>query len=68
MGLDIRTPIGLLFAVIGAILVVSSFFLNGEVYRASLGINVNLWWGLVMLVFGLIMILLGARRKDGSLE
>jgi hypothetical protein len=68
MGLDIRTPIGLLFAVVGAILVLSSFFLSSEVYRASLGININLWWGLVMLAFGLIMVFLGARRNGSPLE
>jgi hypothetical protein len=68
MGLDIRTPIGRLFAVVGAILVVASFFLGSEVYIVSLGININLWWGLVMLAFGLIMIFFGAKRNGRPLE
>ena len=62
MGLDIRVPIGLLFAALGAILVLAGLFLNGEIYRSSLGININLWWGVVMLAFGLIMTFFGTRR------
>ena len=68
MGLDIRTPIGLLFAAIGAILVLASLFLSSEVYRASLGININLWWGIIMLAFGLLMLFFGAKRKSGPTE
>ena len=36
---------------------------NVELYAKSLGINANLWWGLVLLVFGLIMFLLGQRSQ-----
>jgi hypothetical protein len=64
MGLDIRTPIGLMFTIIGGLLVITSFFLNSEVYSRSLGINVNLWWGLVMFVFGGVMLFFGTR--DGA--
>ena len=49
MGLDIRWPIGLMFSLIGA-------------DARSLNINVNLWWGVVLLVFGVLM-LLGAMRS-----
>jgi hypothetical protein len=31
------------------------------IYAASLGINVNLWWGLVLLAFGLVMLTLALR-------
>jgi hypothetical protein len=34
-----------------------------QIYAKSLGINVNLWWGLVLLAFGLIMLLLGRRSQ-----
>jgi len=64
MGLDIRTPIGLMFAIVGTLLTVASFFLNGEIYHRSLGINVNFWWGIVMLVFGLTMFCFV--KRDGS--
>ena len=59
MGLDIRWPIGLMFTLIGALLVA-----YGAVNRAdslSLDININLIWGVVLLVFGVLM-LLGAMR------
>ena len=59
MQLDIRLPIGLMFGVLGALL--SVFGLIGDNGQRSLGINVNLWWGLVMLIFGIVMFLLGRR-------
>ncbi len=65
MGLDIRLPIGMMFSLIGALLAVSGFFTRDDaaMYQRSLNINVNLWWGLFLLVFGLIMLFL-ARRKN----
>jgi hypothetical protein len=61
MGLDLRTPIGLMFLILGLLL--SGYGLLGDhsIYGRSLGFNVNLWWGLVMLIFGLLMLLLGRR-------
>lgn len=64
MRLDIRIPIGLLFGIIGLILVLAGLISNDEIYRSSLGVNVNLWWGLVMLVFGAVMIVFGKRGGD----
>ena len=64
MGLDIRIPIGLLFSTLGIVLVLSGVIFNSTVYQRSLGINVNLWWGLVMLVFGVLMYFFG--RRGGS--
>ena len=55
-------------------LLISGYGLLGDpaVYERSLGININLWWGLVMLVFGLLMFLLGKRAsgrpQDGDSE
>ena len=59
MGLDIRIPIGAMFALLGVILTVYGIFANPEIYQRSLGINVNLWWGLVMLAFGVLMLFMG---------
>jgi len=59
MGLDIRWPIGLMFTLIGVLLVITGL-VNGADAR-SLNLNINLWWGGVMLVFGVLM-LLGALR------
>lgn len=64
MGLDIRIPMGLLFAAIGAILVVAGLVSSNEIFKSSLGINIDLWWGLGMLGFGLTMIFFGMRRKS----
>jgi hypothetical protein len=63
MKLDIRLPLGLLFLVFGVLL--GSFGLAGNqaIYDRSLGININLWWGIIMLVFGLAMVLLGRRGE-----
>jgi hypothetical protein len=65
MGLDIRTPIGAMFAILGAILTTYGYFTGGdaELYKHSLGLNVNLWWGLVLLLFGVFMLLLGRNGK-----
>ena len=62
--LDIRTPIGLMFTIVGAILVVFGLVSDPAIYARSLGININLWWGLVLLAFGLLMFWLG-RREPG---
>jgi len=61
MRLDIRLPIGLLFSLLGVLLVVFGLIADQTVFQPSLGINVNLWWGIVMLVFGVAMFLLGRR-------
>jgi uncharacterized membrane protein len=60
MGLDIRIPIGLMFSIFGVIITVYGFFTkaNTELYNRSLHVNINIWMGLTMLVFGLFMLLL----------
>lgn len=61
MGLDIRVPLGALFTLLG--LLMTGFGLLGTkaIYAQTLGINVNLDWGLVLLAFGVIMLWLGLR-------
>jgi hypothetical protein len=66
MRLDIRLPIGLLFAVFGAILTVFGLVGDPARYEQSLGVNINLYWGLVLFVFGTVMILLGRRGARAS--
>ncbi len=55
MGLDIRNPIGLMFAIIGIVLVAFGLFSDKEIYQRSLGINMNLIWGVILFVFGALM-------------
>ena len=67
MGLDIRTPIGLMFAVLGVLLVGYGVLTAGsEIYSRSLGQNINLVWGSVLLAFGLAMLWLGRRGARGG--
>lgn len=65
MGLDIRIPLGLIFLITGGIISLYGFFTraNTVMYEKSMGINLNLTWGLIMLVFGLVMFLMGRRQK-----
>ena len=65
MTLDLRLPIGLMFTIIGTLLIGFGLVSDDAIYVRSLGINVNLWWGLVLLLFGAVMLGLvrGARRK-----
>ncbi len=58
MGLDIRLPIGMMFSLLGALLAVYGLATGGDadMYKSSLAININLWWGLVLFVFGAIML------------
>jgi hypothetical protein len=66
MGLDIRLPIGLMFSILGLLLAGFGFFGDQSIYRRSLGINMNLWWGIVMLAFGLIMLVMSRRRAPSA--
>ena len=71
MGLDIRLPIGLMFSIFGLLLAGFGLFSDPGIYEAhSLGINVNLGWGVVMLVLGGTMLGFAIRARsthpDGS--
>jgi FtsH-binding integral membrane protein len=62
LGIDIRLPIGLLFVVLGALLATFGVFSDRAIYARSLGYNVNLWWGLTLAAFGVVMVYLARRR------
>ncbi len=64
MGLDIRLPIGAMFALLGAILTIFGLVGSKDVYVKSLGININFWWGLVMLAFGAFMLVMAKRAGN----
>jgi hypothetical protein len=61
MRMDLRLPIGLMFTTFGVILTAYGFVGDRAIYERSLGIDVNLWWGLVLLAFGLVMLRLALR-------
>lgn len=61
MGLDIRLPIGLMFFVMGLLLMGFGYFSDPAIYARSLSINVNLIWGFALLLFGSAFLFLGRR-------
>ena len=63
MQLDLRLPMGLMFSAFGALLVIFGLGSDEALYQRSLGINVNLWWGLVLLAFGLAMLALAWKGR-----
>lgn len=68
MSLDLRIPLGLMFLIVGVMLSVYGLVTRGsEIYLRSAGMDINLIWGVVMLVFGLGMFLLG-RYSDKHRE
>ena len=61
-GLDIRAPIGGLFTLLGVMLAGYGLVAGSRTVSDVAPVtNVNLWWGLVMLVFGIIMLVLSRR-------
>jgi hypothetical protein len=65
MGFDIRMPIGMLFTLFGVLLIGYGAATRGSAMYAehSLGLNMNLWWGVALLVFGLVMLALTRLRR-----
>jgi putative Ca2+/H+ antiporter (TMEM165/GDT1 family) len=61
-GLDIRAPIGGLFALLGLMLAGYGAVAGSRTVSDVAPVtNVNLWWGLVMLLFGIVMLVLSRR-------
>ena len=65
MNLDLRLPMGTMFTIFGVMLAGFGLVSDKAIYERSLGYNVNLLWGLVLLAFGLAMLGLarGAERR-----
>ncbi len=68
MGIDIKFPIGLMFTILGLILSAFGLFTNSDtaLYQRSLGININLWSGTGMLIFGLVMLGLALKSRKSK--
>jgi len=68
MNFDLRLPLGLLFGFYGVVLTAYGLISNGDtkLYAKSLGININLIWGLVLAAFGIFMLLLAWRARPKS--
>jgi hypothetical protein len=63
MGFDIRLPIGMMFLLFGLLVAGYGAATQGDAMYGvhSLGININLWWGLAMIIFASGMLLLARR-------
>lgn len=69
MGFDIRMPIGMLFSLFGLLLIGYGAATQGSTMYAehSLGVNMNVWWGLALLAFGAVMLALTRLRRKQQL-
>jgi len=66
--LDVRLPMGLLFLILGVILIAYGLAADPAIYaKHSLGQNVNVTWGALFALFGAAMLTLAlrARKKSG---
>ena len=68
MQFDLRYPIGILFTIYGVLLTAYGLISknNKELYARSLDININLVWGIVMLIFGVVMFYFAKRGSKKS--
>lgn len=66
MNVDLRIPMGMMFTLMGAVLMAFGLSTknNPEIYARSLGMNANLWCGVAVLVFGLLMVGFGRRGQE----
>ena len=70
IGMDVRYPIGTLFGALGLLIGGYGVATNGDAerYAALGGLNVNLWWGLVMLAFGVLCFVLARRASTPTVR
>ena len=59
---DLRLPLGYLFALLGALLILASFVVPAEESARPLGIDINLLWGGVLIAFGMVCLFLAKRQ------
>jgi len=62
--LDIRIPVGVMFGAMGALLTGYGALGDQSIYERSLGININLVWGGVLLAFAASLLILAARARS----
>ena len=65
---DLRRPLGWLFSTLGILLVIAGLRATPAADARSLGININLIWGVVMIAFALLCLWLGRRETRRRTE
>jgi len=69
MGLDVRVPVGLMFGIMGLLLVGYGVLGDQTIYAKSLGININTIWGSAMIAFAAVLLILSSRHaRPGARE
>ena len=68
MNFDLRLPIGIMFSFYGVLLLIYGIVGDKQQYARSLDININLIWGVVLLVFGGLMLLLARKSLKKRTE
>src|ERR671925_165629 len=63
---DLRRIIGGVFIVLGLLLAILGLFDSQQEIDKAAGVNINLWTGLAMLVFGLLMLTWALTRPLGD--
>ncbi len=62
--LDLKLPIGWLLSAYGLLLGIYGLVTKKEMYAISLGFNLNLVWGILMLAIGSAFLLTALLKKD----
>jgi hypothetical protein len=62
MPIDIRVPIGVMLGLMGLLLAGYGLLGDHAIYARSLGLNINLIWGSVLIVAAAILLVLGTRK------
>jgi uncharacterized membrane protein HdeD (DUF308 family) len=66
VGLDLRIPLGTLFALFGVLLTIYGGATLGRPGTAPTGVPIDLVWGLVLLSFGIAMLALARRARRAA--
>ena len=66
MKLDVRTPIGAMFAIDGAVLAIYGAMTKPSEALERAGGNITLYWGVALLVFGAAMLGLAFRSRKSA--
>jgi membrane-bound ClpP family serine protease len=63
---DLKLPLGGLLGFYGLILFVYGLLTKPESYHKSFGLNVNLYWGGLLLLIGALMLLFSFKKKKAK--
>lgn len=64
MNFDLRLPLGMMFTLFGAMLSIYGLMADSAAFKKSLGVNVDLGWGVFMLLFGIFMLTLALKARN----